>query len=284
VTWFKVDDGFGEHAKVDALGPDMAVGLSVWLLCGTASARSLTDGVVTRAMLARSCSMLSARERTKGAAALVRVGLWHETEAGWQFHDWHVYQPTRQSVEAERECARERMANVRSSRRVTSGEVRPKFEKCSPEHTANFNRSSDNPTRPDPSRPDPCVSEREPEARPEPDRPPAVRESEERTQVAVYVNGTQTIGDTFRKAVAAHYEAKQLPAPRECKDVGGPMWAQLARWLHEIRKQRGWTQDPHEQARRIVQAFYASTDERTVKARHDLSFLLKAPEQYMGIT
>jgi len=90
VTWFKVDDGFGEHPKVDALGSDTPVALTVWLLCGCGSARARTDGRVTTVALARHCAILKEKDRLRGAAALVRVGLWElaPDKDGWIFHHW----------------------------------------------------------------------------------------------------------------------------------------------------------------------------------------------------
>ncbi len=285
MTWFKVDDGFGEHAKVDALGADMAPALAVWLLCGTASARSLTDGVVTPAMLARSCLLLSARDRARGAAALVRVGLWHEVDGGWSFHDWHKYQPTRANVEAERECARERMANVRANKARSSENVRANNSRTSGEHSPKFERSSlypsrPDPSRPDPSRPDPCESEAETG---QPAESPAPMSSPEHTQGRTYVNGRLTLADTFRRAVEEHYKARQLAPPKECRDPMDKTWTDLAMWLHETRQARGWVDDAHNQARKTVEMFYSSTDPRTVAAKHDLSFLRKRPGQYIGI-
>ena len=43
MPWFRVDDGFHGHPKVDMLSP-AAVG--IWTLCGSWSAQYLTDGLV----------------------------------------------------------------------------------------------------------------------------------------------------------------------------------------------------------------------------------------------
>ena len=62
------------------------------------------------------------------AAKLVSVGLWHETEDGFQVNDYLDYNPAGEKVRAERSAAKERMSRHRS----------PEPEKCSAEQTAKF--------------------------------------------------------------------------------------------------------------------------------------------------
>lgn len=95
MTWFKVDDSFYDHPKVfDA--PDCAVAL--WMRAGCWSARNLTDGFVPSKMPARLCD-----DPDTAVGELLRRGLWKRTRDGFLFHDWHEYQPTKESVEALRE-------------------------------------------------------------------------------------------------------------------------------------------------------------------------------------
>ena len=171
MAWFKVDDNFYDHPKVDSLTLE-AVG--VWLLCGTYAARHLTDGHIAT----RRAYRMGATEDT--ISELIDAGLWVETTDGYQFHGWDMYQPTRAAVEAERAKARERQQKRRRARdeagrytseddnetkpvtdvsrrssgdvtamsqrdtSVTHGDVTEKFGRC---HT------SPDPTRPDPTRP-----------------------------------------------------------------------------------------------------------------------------------
>lgn len=168
MAWFKVDDNFYDHPKVDSLTLE-AVG--VWLLCGTYAARHLTDGHIAT----RRAYRMGATEDT--ISELVEAGLWVETPGGYQFHEWDLYQPTRASVEEERAKARERQQKWRRSRNalgkyvsesedagrpvtamsrrdtsvtnaVTSGEVTAKSRRS---HTVCH--ASPDPTRPDPTRP-----------------------------------------------------------------------------------------------------------------------------------
>ena len=176
MTWFKVDDGFGEHPKVDALGSDTPVALTVWLLCGCGSARARTDGRVTTVALARHCAILKEKDRLRGAAALVRVGLWElaPDKDGWIFHHWDDHQPLRADLERAAEHGKRRKDMWKE--RKDAERLERKRNAVPP--TVPNGVGTDAPTRPVPTRPDPCVSEREPEARPEPDRPPEGRESE----------------------------------------------------------------------------------------------------------
>lgn len=96
MTWFRVDDSFGDHPKVRAIPRGKrraAVGL--WTLTGAWSARHLTDGFVPRAVALEEGSPAE-------VADLLAAGLWLEVEGGYQFNDWDVYQPTRAQVQERR--------------------------------------------------------------------------------------------------------------------------------------------------------------------------------------
>lgn len=142
IPWFKVDDGFHGHPKVIGLSPS-AVG--VWLLTGTWAAQYLTDGQVPRGMVARFGGTDS------DAAELIAAGLWHVADGGYEFHEWHEYQPSKDAIEAERAAARDRMRERRRNKRGT-------FAGSSGEQPANvrevFERSSTTPTQPSPAQPD----------------------------------------------------------------------------------------------------------------------------------
>jgi hypothetical protein len=139
MVWFKIDDGFWSHPKVLELS-DAAVAL--WTRAGSYCAGHLTNGTVKRSTL-----RVLAADRD-AAVELVLAGLWDETPEGWTFHDWEVYQPTREQVEAERAAATERKRVSRErSRQKSQGESRRDA------------RGMDavipgSPTRPDPTRPD----------------------------------------------------------------------------------------------------------------------------------
>lgn len=159
MTWFRVDDGFGEHPKVDSLGAQTPHALCVWLLCGNAAARALTDGAVSEAMLSRACSALSPTMRRKAVEALVRVGLWEVREDGWAFKDWLDHQPSREQVLAKREAERARQNRHRAPTSRVSHAVTPTV---TPTVTPSVSHST--PSRPVPSRPGESERARAPEA------------------------------------------------------------------------------------------------------------------------
>lgn len=97
--WFKVDDDFHAHPKVIGL-PLAARGL--WVTAGAWCGRYLTDGHVPAAVLPQ----LGATKRE--ANQLVKTGLWAEVDGGYQFHEWHQFQPTKAEVLAGRESAKAR--------------------------------------------------------------------------------------------------------------------------------------------------------------------------------
>jgi len=90
----RLEDDFTEHPKLVAAGP-----LAGWLfVCGlTYCARHLTDGDIPAPQVPR--LVVGGH---KLAAALVAVGLWEATPAGYRVHDYLQYQPSRAAVLAAR--------------------------------------------------------------------------------------------------------------------------------------------------------------------------------------
>jgi len=143
MTWFKVDDKLHDHRKRRLAGLP-AMGL--WAVAGSWSADNDTYGFIPADVVGRWAG--NARALAK---KLVDVGLWVPTEqdgeAGWRFHDWDDFQPTKAEREADKAAARERMRAVRAARagrgstpaeppgsepvrantERTGGEVRPEF-------------------------------------------------------------------------------------------------------------------------------------------------------------
>jgi hypothetical protein len=139
MTWAKLDDRFDENPKV------LSVPIEARLLyvCGlTYSARALSDGFIPAALLPRLVPDLRRPERR--AAELVRAGLWEEAaRPGWRIHDWEKYNPPAAVVKAERERARQRMADVRANQRGTFRRTDPaRSGERSGEQEAEFGRTS----------------------------------------------------------------------------------------------------------------------------------------------
>jgi hypothetical protein len=134
MPWFKIDDGFWSHPKTLQLSDGAQ---ALWMRAGSWSMHQLTDGYIPNYSL----PILSAKKRF--VDELLAVSLWIPAKDGNQFHDWDVYQPTRERVEADRRAAADRKALSREKSqhpsRVTGNEV--------PEGV------TPTPTRPDPTRP-----------------------------------------------------------------------------------------------------------------------------------
>jgi hypothetical protein len=113
MTWFKVDDTFYAHPKVVDLesGPCCHEAISLWVLAGSWSSGQLTNGEIPASLTRK----LGFRRRVE--EELVRVGLWVKTEAGFAFHDWAKYQPTREDIESKRRATKERVSRHRNASR-----------------------------------------------------------------------------------------------------------------------------------------------------------------------
>lgn len=150
MTWFRIDDDFDQHPKVEAAG-NRAIGL--WARAGAYSSRLLTEGFVPTAMVPK----LGGTRRD--AAALVDAGLWVEVEGGYRFHQWTERNPTRAKVLADREAAAERQRRARDraseSRRDSGSASRRDSDPASRRDTPDPSRRESRSPRPGPARPDP---------------------------------------------------------------------------------------------------------------------------------
>jgi hypothetical protein len=104
MSWVKLDDQFPDHPKVVAAGSAAA-----WLfVCGLSyCSRLLTDGFIPRGQVRR---LTDAKTPDRLADQLVKVGLWETADGGFRVHDYLVYQPSREQIEAGRSVARRRSA------------------------------------------------------------------------------------------------------------------------------------------------------------------------------
>lgn len=109
MPWFKVDDQAAMHMKMIMAGNDA---LGLWVRAGAWCAAQLTDGLVPAPLVT------ALGGTTEAARALVSAGLWEEELGGYRFHDWADYQPTSESVKADRAAAAERMRNVRANKKA----------------------------------------------------------------------------------------------------------------------------------------------------------------------
>lgn len=141
MAWGKVDDNLAFHPKVIQAGNE-AMGL--WVRALSWSMQVLSDGHIPSGMVSAFCGDDAAKK-------LVDAGLWIEQNDGFQFRDWAEYQPTKETVLAERAAAKARMARVRGKNVTRIHEnTGPGSLERSDVVRANITRSSASPTRPDP--------------------------------------------------------------------------------------------------------------------------------------
>lgn len=99
MTWSKVSDDLHGHPKALRAGLE-AMGL--WVLAMSYAADYLLDGRVPKHVLGRLAGSVADGERL--ASRLVDAGLWEQVgPEEWAFHDWHVYQPSREAVLTEKQ-------------------------------------------------------------------------------------------------------------------------------------------------------------------------------------
>ena len=108
MTWFRVEDTFGNHPKVNRAG-NAAVGL--WVRCATYSAQHLTDGRIPP-------ETVRGYGKAREIQALIDAGLWVENGSGFVIPDYLDYNPSRAEVLERRAADRER------KRRRASGQGR----------------------------------------------------------------------------------------------------------------------------------------------------------------
>lgn len=121
MTWFRVDDRFDEHAKVESLEGDAnawARAISVWTMVGVHCSRNSTDGHISTARLKRLTPFGARAEAI--AEDLVRAGLFEKTDTGYLMHDFLDWNPSADDVEKDRELARIRQIRSRDKRRTAA--------------------------------------------------------------------------------------------------------------------------------------------------------------------
>ena len=107
MAWFKVDDHLYSHPKWLSLPKGSR---ALWVTAGSWCSGQLLDGFIPAAVL----PTLDGTRRD--ATELVKVGLWIETDGGWEFHDWGEYQPTKASVIERRKKSAERLRRWREQK------------------------------------------------------------------------------------------------------------------------------------------------------------------------
>jgi len=115
MTWFKVDDTLAFHRKAVTAG-NAAMGM--WVRAGSWCAQQLTDGFIP-------ADVALTIGTPAQASRLVRVGLWHEVENGFRFHEWtqEGRQPSRDEVMDRRRADQARKREARKKGEIFSGDL-----------------------------------------------------------------------------------------------------------------------------------------------------------------
>ena len=98
MTWAKIDDNFCDHPKVVQAGP-VAIGL--WTCALSYCAKYLTDGFIPTNQVKR--ILIDLDDPMQVAEKLVSVGLWEMSDGGFIFHDYLVYNPSKEQVLKDRQ-------------------------------------------------------------------------------------------------------------------------------------------------------------------------------------
>lgn len=122
MSWFKVDDGLNAHRKVRKIRkshPDKSrdvAPIGLWALAGSWCGAHSPTGFIPADVLDDWDD-----DAVGLARRLVDAGMWIEAtqdgESGYQFHDWHDYQPTKEEVKEKRKMNRERQRRFREKQR-----------------------------------------------------------------------------------------------------------------------------------------------------------------------
>lgn len=148
MAWFKVDDGFATSPKVLSIPrAHRLAAIGLWTVAGTWCSKHLTDGRVPGFMLEEWGADVS------HGTALVAAGLWVETEAGYAFHAWDEYQPSRADVQAHRDRERRRKEEWRAKKAGNTGESHADVP-TGQQGVSHRPSALPDPTHPDPTRPD----------------------------------------------------------------------------------------------------------------------------------
>ncbi len=126
MPWVRLDDQFPHHPKVVSVGP-LGIAMQVVGLCYCN--QFLTDGFIPTSAIPTFMDFTELDANAfngRGGVCWIAVqklldaGMWEEAEGGYRIHDYLEYQPSKASIEAEKE--RNRVAGQHSAqRRVQQG-------------------------------------------------------------------------------------------------------------------------------------------------------------------
>lgn len=134
MPWFNVDDGFANSKPVmRIIRRYRAACIGVWTLCGSWSAKELTDGFIPQAVAEEYGATPKITEH------LVMAGLWeyadHDGTTGLRFRNWSKWQRTKQQVLDYRAAEADRKRNRRNSIKQAGEQGQPEMSAECPSGT-----------------------------------------------------------------------------------------------------------------------------------------------------
>ena len=128
MPWFKVDDGFPAHPKLERLASEyppavFAAAVCVWTLMGADCMARLTDGRFSFDRVIKVVP-ISPRMIRRALDALTSIGLLDDTGT---FHDWPDWQRTKAQILRDRDSVKRRVSQHRNAvgNAVTPSDVTP---------------------------------------------------------------------------------------------------------------------------------------------------------------
>ena len=230
MSWGRIDDRMPEHPKWTALERQFgskvwAEAMAVWSVVLCYANRNETDGAIEETLLARITPL--GRGALKAADAMCEVRLMDRTEHGFRLHDFLAYNPSAEKKKADRLADAARKVTPKPAT-VPDG-LRPDSERSpsgsvpdSAPPTRARGRARTPASRPVPSRPDPVG------------RGDLSRESSI-DQVAGEPDSATTTrkAEALRSAASAAFAQRGIAAPRDCNNLDGAVWHELAKRLDE---------------------------------------------------
>lgn len=119
MAWFRIDDVWGTHPKVQAC-PGRA--RLLWVYGGLYCSQHLTDGAIPKTALPMLIAASDAARKSPGE--LVAAGLWVDDGDHYRMPDYLEYNPSRAKVLEERRKAAERQKRAREKAAKSHGESR----------------------------------------------------------------------------------------------------------------------------------------------------------------
>lgn len=122
-TWMKVETRVRTHPKIGETVKTTGHTDAAWLwLAGNLYCRdALTDGFISDVMLSTLIPGLPLRVLKTLPPVLVKHGLWHQVDGGYQVHDFGDYNPTKAEVEEKLRADRDRKKGRPDSERNPHG-------------------------------------------------------------------------------------------------------------------------------------------------------------------